>query len=124
MTFPWILSALIIVLALFAVIAIVTKKKIKPMTYKNYFYMGIFWIVMGLLLGVAYPILAGHPPEEIVYMSGLTVLGLAFTIMGLANRDKWNEIVQKPIGKQSPLVIALVGLTLLVILEIAALVLV
>jgi hypothetical protein len=117
MAFPWIMTSILITLiVIFAGIAMDAKKKKKPMTYKNYFYMGLGWLVTGLVLGVVYPLLMGYPLEEFIYMNGLTSMGMVFTIVGLANRDKWNEKVPQPFGKHNKLAIALAGLTILLVI--------
>ena len=72
-----ILSVLILILVtVFAVIAILYQRKSKkPPDYRTLFMMGIIWLAIGI------------PIKN--YM--MSALGLILTALGLANRKKWKE---------------------------------
>jgi len=74
---PWIIISIAILVAIIAILAIFirlhTKKKHRKIDYFSWFVIGIVW------LG------AGIPLDNY----GLSVMGLIFMIIGLANKSKW-----------------------------------
>lgn len=76
MELPWIILAIIILLAIIgiAVLAISKKKEHKP-DYYTFFVMGIIWLGAGIPLEM-YP---------------LSAMGLIFMITGLIHKDKWKK---------------------------------
>lgn len=79
---PWINTA-IFVLLIFALMVFMSRKEKKEMDYRLFFMMGVIWLAIGLI----YPFVSGQPFE----LSGLTALGLIFTIVGLANKSRWQK---------------------------------
>ena len=72
----WILISIAILILLFAVIAIINKRKAKrPTDYYSLFLIGIIWLAIGI------------PVNNYVLWS----LGILFTIVGLVNKKKWKE---------------------------------
>jgi len=99
----WIIAATIVLLALFAVVAIILKKgkKHKP-DYFAIFIMGIIWFVLGIPLD----------------NSALSVMGLVFFTIGLVHQDTWKKNHRKwnNLNKQEK------QLTMLLIISLAILV--
>ena len=101
---PWILIGLIVLGILFAVAALMFKKKNKiPPDYYTFFIMGITWVPLGFALD--------NP--------AFTVMGIVFMAVGLLNKDKWKKN-HRPWNKMSKeernfkmVVIALLGLLVL-----------
>jgi len=75
-TKPWILISILILLILFAVLAVIInrKRKRKP-DYYAFFIIGIIWLIAGI-------------PVENHALSGM---GLVFAVVGLAHRKQWKE---------------------------------
>ncbi|MBN1149360.1 MAG: hypothetical protein JXA78_19015 [Anaerolineales bacterium] len=86
MDIPWILIALLVgglVTAGLAVIFIMAGRKRQQgiaLDYRTYFVIGITWLLMGGTMGAV--------TGSTAYL-GMGVIGLAFLVIGLANRDKW-----------------------------------
>jgi hypothetical protein len=88
MNIPWIIVGLAIGMV-FVVIGIVlvfvlAKKRqqgIEP-DYRTLYIMGIIWAPIGLVLWIT----LDNPG-----MIGLSVMGMVFLALGIANRDKWQE---------------------------------
>jgi len=84
----WILiSALIIIAALVVIkLLVVFKKKkegkIREPNYKVFYILGIIWIPIGIFFMVSIKPILG-----IAFMG----MGVAYMIIGLANRDKWEK---------------------------------
>jgi hypothetical protein len=88
MDIPWIivgLAAGMVFVVIGIVLVFVTAKKrqqgILP-DYRGLFIMGVIWAPMGLILWT----LLDNPG-----MIGLSVMGVIFLALGIANRDKWQE---------------------------------
>lgn len=76
---PWIIISIIILLILGIIAMFWTKKSKTPPDYYALFLMGIIWLI------------AGIPLKNYSLWS----LGLIFTIIGLANKSKWEANRQK-----------------------------
>lgn len=75
MQIPWILIALVLLLALCIVAVVVTRKYKRPPDYYALFIMGLIWLPLGI-------------PLDNYFFS---VMGLVLMIIGLANKDKWKK---------------------------------
>ncbi|MBW2977321.1 hypothetical protein KY331_00600 [Candidatus Woesearchaeota archaeon] len=73
---PWILISIAVLLLLFAVVAILIRKKHKtPPDYYNLFIIGMMWVVIGI------------PLKNHVLWS----MGFVFMIAGLVNKKDWKK---------------------------------
>ena len=88
MNIPWIIVGLaigMVFVAIGIVLVFVTAKKrhqgIEP-DYRTLYIMGIIWAPIGLVLWIT----LDNPG-----MIGLSVMGMVFLALGIANRDKWQE---------------------------------
>ena len=92
---PWILVAVLVTLVLLGVLmVVVVPKREQPrrLDYRNYFVMGVVWMPTGLVFSLLPWLLHG---EDFSFI-GLffLMIGLAYTIIGLVNRDKWGKQVE------------------------------
>ena len=68
--------------------------------YKTFFFMGLVWFPMGLILDMPF----------------FYIMGLAYMIIGLANKDKWNKKVTTDYKMKKKMMIAVfAGLIALII---------
>jgi hypothetical protein len=77
-SFPWILTAVVILLLIvFALGVLVYKNRKTGMMpdYRSFFILGVIWMPIGFV--------ADNP--------AFWIIGLAFIAIGLINRDKWKE---------------------------------
>ena len=113
---PWVLVAILVTLALLGVVVVVTIRKRKQPTrvdYRNYFVMGVVFLATGVFLILLPWFLHG---EVSLSMGGLLlVMGLAYTISGLLNREKWGKQVEVPATTTRNMTIAILVLALLVL---------
>jgi hypothetical protein len=73
---PWILIAVFVLIILLAAVALVLRKgKQQKPSYKTFFIMGITWLPLGIVLD----------------NYALTGMGVIFMVIGLLNRDKWED---------------------------------
>lgn len=105
---PWItLSVFIFIILLSSVVLVLKKgKRYKP-SYKTFFIMGVTWLPIGIVL------------EN----SGLTGMGVVFMVIGLMNRDKWEDEFKwadLPEEQKRLKFILIVGLTLVLLAGLAA----
>jgi len=70
---PWIIMSIIVLLLVGVLILFWAKKTKTPPDYYAFFIMGIIWLIFGI------------PTKNYSLWS----LGLIFTIVGLANKSKW-----------------------------------
>jgi len=76
MAVPWILIAVLVVLAILAILVLFYRKKYKARTdYYSLFMIGIVWIAIGV-------------PLKNFFLWGL---GLVFMIAGLAHKNEWKK---------------------------------
>ncbi|MDP2951203.1 MAG: hypothetical protein Q8N55_02355 [bacterium] len=71
---PFITIALFLLL-IFAVVFLLRKKHKIPPDYLNFFIFGLCWIPVGIITDNMF----------------FVVMGLVFVVLGLANRDKWQQ---------------------------------
>jgi multisubunit Na+/H+ antiporter MnhB subunit len=92
--FPWILVAISLglILALLAVAVLRRRKEPRHIDYRNYFVMGIIWLAFTPVMILLPWILHGEEPS--LGFSFFFVMGLAYVIIGLRNRDKWGKKVE------------------------------
>ncbi len=73
---PWLLIGIGLLLIVFAVLYIQMRKINKrPVDYYNLFIMGIIWLPIGIIMDY----------------NAFLILGLIFTLIGIANKDKWEK---------------------------------
>lgn len=74
---PWILISVAGILVVLGVVALLALKKGKrrPIDYYSFFIIGIIWTAAGIPLG----------------NYALSVMGIIFMIIGLANKNKWKK---------------------------------
>jgi len=92
---PWILTGIIVgvvVLGIGMVVVLRKRKEPSRVDYRNYFVMGVIWIPTGIILSLVPWLLHGEEP----FFMGLVFLmmGLAYTAIGLVNREKWGRQVE------------------------------
>jgi FtsH-binding integral membrane protein len=84
---PWIILAVLGLLLVFlAVGAYVTRKEKRKTDYRNFFNMGVIWLVIGGVLE-----LVNVSRGEGFEFNTILMLGSIFTFAGLANKGKWGE---------------------------------
>ena len=109
---PWILVAILVTLVLLGVAMIVVVRKRKQprvVDYRNYFVMGVVWIPTGLVLSLLPWVL--HGEDFSFFGLFFVMIGLAYTIIGLVNRDKWGKQVEvSPTISKSLALAVVVGL--------------
>jgi len=113
---PWVLVSILVILALLGVVAVVAIRKRKQPTrvdYRNYFVMGVVFLATGVFLILLPWFLHG---EVSLPMGGFVlVMGLAYTISGLLNREKWGKQVEAPATTTRNMTIVILILALLVV---------
>jgi membrane protein CcdC involved in cytochrome C biogenesis len=121
---PWILVAILVAIVLLGVVMVVVLRKRRQPTrldYRNYFVMGVIWLATGVVLSLLPWFLHG----EVSLWFGLffLVMGLAYTIFGLVNREKWGKQVEVSSTTTRNMMIGmiLVGLLLVLCIELFAL---
>jgi uncharacterized membrane protein len=84
---PWIILAVLGLLLVFLVVGVyVTRKEKQETDYRNFFNMGVIWLLIGGVLE-----LVELNRGENLEFNALLMLGSIFTISGLANKDRWNK---------------------------------
>ena len=112
---PWILVGIavgLVTLALLMVAIIRRRKEPRRIDYRNYFVMGIIWLAFTPVMILLPWILHGEEPS--LGFSFFFVMGLAYVIIGLRNRDKWGKQVEVPQKPRKKMIA--VGLALVVVL--------
>jgi heme A synthase len=113
---PWVLVAILVTLVLLGIIVVVAIRKRKQprrIDYRMYFVMGVAFLATGVFL----MLLPWFLHEEVSLSMGgfFIVMGLAYTIIGLVNREKWGKQVEVPATTIRNMMIAVLVLALLVI---------
>ena len=95
-------SLVTMVLAVVAVVVALRRRrkgrgKRQGPDYRGFFTMGIVWCPLGLLWVVTYMLLDLPPIIPLPF----TAIGLAYLILGLTNRDKWDRKNKRPSRKTS-----------------------
>jgi heme A synthase len=113
---PWVLVAILVTLVLLGIIVVVAIRKRKQprrIDYRMYFVMGVVFLATGVFL----ILLPWFLHEEVSLSMGgfFIVMGLAYTIIGLVNREKWGKQVEVPATTERNMMIAILVLALLVI---------
>ncbi len=84
---PWMIFAVLGLLLVFLAVAVFVNRKEKQETdYRNFFNMGVIWLVIGGVLE-----LVNVSRGESLDFNALLMLGSIFTFAGLANKGKWNK---------------------------------
>ena len=89
---PWILIAILVAAVLLGIVLVVfvrRRKQPRRVDYRNYFVMGVIWLAAAPVL-ILLPWLL-HGEEPFFMASFFLIMGLAYTIIGLLNRDKWGK---------------------------------
>jgi hypothetical protein len=117
MNVPWILIAvlvgLLVVAGLVVVLVAAGKRREQGVApdYRTFFILGITWLPLGITLSAA----TDNPG-----FLGLGGMGLVFLVLGLANRDKWQDTPtwsDVPSGeRRTRMALVLVGLVGLLVL--------
>ena len=112
---PWVLVAILVTLVLLGIIVVVAIRKRKQLSidYRSYFVMGVAFLATGVFL----VLLPWFLHEEVSLSMGgfFIVMGLAYTITGLVNREKWGKHVEVPATRERNMMIVILVLALLVI---------
>jgi uncharacterized membrane protein YfcA len=85
----------VIILALLVVAIFVRKKYPRPTDYYSFFWIGVMWIIVGILM--------------MLFADGdyfFLLMGVIFAIIGLANKKKWkkNRVRWKDLKKPEKLI--------------------
>jgi membrane protein CcdC involved in cytochrome C biogenesis len=111
---PWILVTILILAVLLGAVLllIVRSKQPRRVNYRSYFVIGIVWIPTGIVLSLLPWLLHG---EDISFIGVFFItVGLAYTAIGLINRDKWGKQVEEsPAARKGLVLVVVVGLLLL-----------
>ena len=85
---------------------------------RNYFVIGVVWIPTGLVLTFLPLLLHGEEP----FFMGLVFLmiGLAYAIVGLVNRDKWGKQAEISHATSRSVLVLVVAVGVLLVLGLAA----
>lgn len=105
---PWILAAIVVglvVLGTGMIVAFRKRKEPRRVDYRNYFVMGVIWILFAPVMVLLPWIL--HEEEPFFMGFFFLVMGIGYTIVGLRNRDKWGKQVG-PSPEANKIVLALV----------------
>ena len=111
---PWILVAILVIVVLLAVVMVVRKRKQpRRLDYRYYFVMGVAWLATGVFL----LLLPWFLHEEVSLSIGgfFLVMGVAYTILGLVNKEKWGKQVEVPATTTRNMMIAIIVLAVLVV---------
>lgn len=79
MFWPIITIVVFLLLGVFVIVTLKTKKKKTEPDYRTFFIMGITWFIIGIAADI----------------SVFFILGLVYMAMGLANRDRWGKKPRK-----------------------------
>jgi uncharacterized membrane protein len=88
-TIPWIMLVVLGMLLVFLAIAVyvtITRKEKRETDYRNFFNMGVIWLVIGGVFE-----LVNVSRGKSLDFNVLLILGSIFTFAGLANKGKWNN---------------------------------
>ena len=105
---PWIMIAIVVLLIVGLIVALIAyKKKGKhEPDYRTFFTMGVIWLIFGI------PMMIQDKGNATFF-----ILGLVFTIIGLAHKDKWKKQVPLTKDKEKLVKILLIaGLALMLVL--------
>ena len=92
---PWVLVGIVVglvVLAIGMVVAFRKRKEPRTVDYRNYFVMGVIWIVFAPIIALLPWILHHEEPVQLIPMGFVFfAMGTPYVIIGLRNRDKWGK---------------------------------
>jgi uncharacterized membrane protein HdeD (DUF308 family) len=113
---PWTLVVILVILVLLG-IAVVTairkRKQPRRVDYRNHFWTGIVSLATGVFLVLLPWVLHG---EVSLLMGGFfLVMGVAYVVSGLRNREKWGEQVLISATTTRKMIVAVIVLALLVL---------
>ena len=97
---PWVLVGIVVglvVLAIGMVVAFRKRKEPRRVDYRNFFVMGVIWIVFAPIIAFLPWILHHEEPVQLIPMGFVFfAMGIPYVIIGLRNRDKWGKQVEPP----------------------------
>jgi len=113
----WILITVLVLLIVLGIIAIIISKnagkgKKRPSDYYNFFIMGIIWLPFGILMSFV----DGDSSIGNIFI----ILGLVYTVIGLAHKKDWKKNRQPPLIKSKFWRWGIVVLGILVFLGLSA----
>lgn len=85
MNVPWILILIAVVVVIIAIFGILIYRKKgwkREVDYRSYFTMGIIWLPFGIIFYLIFDNMIGF---------WFTIMGLAYLLIGLKNKDKWGK---------------------------------
>lgn len=113
---PWVLATILVIVLLAVVMVVVVRKRKQPgrLDYRSYFVMGVVWLATGVFLSL----LPWFLHEEVSLSIGgfFLAMGVAYTILGLVNREKWGEQVEVPAATTRNIIIVAILVALLLVL--------
>ena len=82
---PWIIISILVLLIIFAIIAVIFAKKGKkrPTDYYTFFIIGVTWFPFGILMSLM--------DSDGTFWNIFTILGLTYMIMGLVHKKEWKK---------------------------------
>ena len=107
---PWVLVGIVVglvVLAIGMVVAFRKRKEARTVDYRNYFVMGVIWVLSAPVMILLPWILHEEEPSFMPMGFVFLAMGVPYMIIGLANRDKWGKQVEVP-HKVNKIVLAIV----------------
>ena len=108
---PWVLVGIVVglvVLAIGMVVAFRKRKEPRTVDYRNYFVMGVIWIVCAPIIALLPWLLHHEEPVQLIPMGFVFfAMGIPYVIVGLRNRDKWGKQVELP-HKANKIVLAII----------------
>ena len=122
---PWVLVGIVVglvVLAIGMVVAFRKRKEPRTVDYRNYFVMGVIWIVFSPIIASLPWILHHEEPVQLIPMGFVFfAMGIPYVIIGLRNRDKWGKQVEERYFKIVLAIVVILGI--LALLGLVALIL-
>ncbi len=109
--FPWIVVSVAVALIVLGAVFIIMAKRKKGVAsepdYRTFFYMGLVWVLFGA------PMMFLHRFE----FNALFAMGVIFLVMGAANRKKWKKKELTKRQKKVQYVSVAVGVAVLLLLS-------
>lgn len=87
---PWLIISIVmlaLIVGIGVVFILIRRKRgveIGGKEYKSFFYIGIGYLVVGIVLGFVFP-------QDVTYFNFFTIMGILFAAMGLGNIEKWRK---------------------------------
>ena len=94
---PWVLVGIVVglvVLAIGMVVALRKRKEARTVDYRNYFVMGVIWVLSAPVMILLPWILHEEEPSFMPIGFVFLAMGVPYMIIGLGNKDKWGKQVE------------------------------